>query len=251
MTIKEIKFYKHLLKFRYSSEADLSVIEEIFLDKMYRATEEIIKNLQHPVLDIGAHIGCFSIYASILNPQIKIIALEPEPNNFELLKQNIKINHCQNIIVKQYAVIHYHPERSEGSRPSRGSSSLAVPQNDDTKATLYLNPDSHNHSTFYQTENSIKVPATTLENLILKNKLNKIGLLKIDIEGAEFQIIKNLEKNIWDKIQYLAIEYHEFENNKRADLENIIRTHGFSLEHFPNHFDKRFGLFICRNKKTP
>ena len=83
-----------------------------------------------------------------------------------------------------------------------------------------------------------------------ENKIKKIGLLKMDIEGAEFNIIKTLKHKNIKTIENMVIEYHESGNNKREDLENITRQHGFSVEHFPNKFDKRFGLLVCRNKKT-
>ncbi|KKQ27427.1 MAG: FkbM family methyltransferase [Candidatus Magasanikbacteria bacterium GW2011_GWC2_37_14] len=251
---KTLKFNDQLLNISYQSKADLSVIEEFFIDKMYRSLDKIIPSLTYPILDIGAHIGCFSLFANALNSKIKIIALEPEPNNFKLLKENLKVNHCKNVTAAQQAVIpNCHPEFISGS-----PGMLKPVQHDNKTTILYLNTDSHNHSTFYETENTLEVPATTLENLISKSKLEKISLLKMDIEGAEFEIFKNTCVETWSKIQYIVVEYHElcttrvqskFNGNKKNDLENVIRSHGFSVEHFPNHYDKRFGLFICRNKR--
>ena len=246
MILKTLKFKNKNLKIIYRDNSDISVIDEFFVDKMYRGAEDLITKCKSPILDIGAHIGIFSLYASILNPNAKIIALEPEPDNFKLLKENLKQNHCKNILTKQMALIpSRHPERnpSDNEGEVEGSPTLTT--------KLYLSEDNHTHSTLRQDSGqTIEVPATTLEKLITKNKLNKIGLLKMDIEGAEFSIIRNTTQDTWNKIQYIVVEYHESEKNKRADLENIIRSHGFSVEHFPNHFDKRFGLLLCRNKKT-
>jgi len=227
---KTIKHNHHTLSITYRDDSDLSVIDEFFVDKMYRSIDDIIPNLKNPILDIGAHIGMFSLYASILNPDVKIIALEPEPENYKLLKENLKQNHCKNVTTKQVALTH----------------------TDKTTIDFYLSDNTHTHSTIKPVNQSthIEVPATILKKLIAQNKLNKIGLLKMDIEGAEFSIIRNTTQDTWNKIQYIVVEYHESEKNKRADLENIIRSHGFSVEHFPNHFDKRFGLLLCRNKKT-
>lgn len=227
-----IKFNNEEIKIVYRSDADLSVIDEIFVDKMYRSVESIIPTLASPILDIGAHIGLFSIYASALNSKVKIIALEPEPTNFELMKENLKANHCQNITAKNLALI---PE-----------------DNSEKEIKLFLSDDSHNHTTLPPNplnksllDKYITVPATNLTKLIEKNK---ISLLKIDIEGAEYNIIKSFDKSIFKTIQYIALEYHEFGNKRRADLENIIRQNGFSVEHFPNHYNHRFGLLVCRNR---
>lgn len=240
--IQEIKFNKQEIKFHYQSEADLSVIDEFFVDKMYRTTESLVSQTTNPILDIGAHIGCFSVFARKLNSHSPIIALEPEPNNFKLLKENLKLNHCENIITKQMALVGCHPEFISGSQKM-----LKQVQHDNS-IILYLNEDSHNHSTFYETAESIIVPAITLEDLIIKNKLKKIGILKIDIEGEEFSVIKNIKPKTWSIIENIILEYHDFRGNDHNDLENIIRSHGFSVEHFPNHYDRRFGLLVCRNK---
>lgn len=232
---RQITFNKHNLIISYRDDSDLSVIDEFFVDKMYRSVDPIITNATYPLLDIGAHIGVFSLYARALNPAAKIIAIEPEPHNFDLLKENFKLNRCENVIIKQMALVACHPEQ--------------ISHNSAT-TTLYLNKDSHNHSTFYKTENSIEVLATTLEDLMYQNKIKKIGLLKMDIEGGEFEITHTMTQEIYDKIQNLAIEYHEFEDNKRTELEQMLRMHGFSVEHFPNAFDKRFGLLVGRNKRT-
>lgn len=234
--IRQIKINHQTVNINYRNESDLSVIEEIFIDRMYRSTESLIFSLQSStILDIGAHIGLFSIYAAILNPQIKIIALEPEPDNFNLMKENLKLNHIKNIVVKNMALVN----------------------NDQKDIILQLSKNTHNHivplSNCHIVDSAnkeISVPAVNLEKIIIKNKLDKIGLLKMDIEGGEFDIFQNLNQNTWSKIQNIAMEYHELGNNKRADLENIIRSHGFSVEHFPNHFDKRFGLLVCRNRSS-
>ncbi len=248
--LKIIKHNHHTLSITYSDDSDLSVIDEFFVDKMYRSTDQLITDCREPILDIGAHIGVFSLYASILNSNIKIIALEPEPENYELLKHNLKQNHCKNVITKQVALVaspQCHPDCSPDEVQDEMEGSLS--SNNTNVVKLYLSPDTHTHSITSKTNDSIEVPATTLEKLIKQNKLDKIGLLKMDIEGAEFPILQNMEHETWNKIQNMVIEYHESEKDKRSDLENIIRSHGFSVEHFPNHFDKRFGLLVCRNRR--
>lgn len=234
--IREVKFKNHILKFVYRDDSDLSVIDEFFVDKMYKSTESIISNIpassagrQYPILDIGAHIGVFSLYSYVLCPKSYVLALEPEPNNFELLKDNLELNGCKNVKAIQVALI----------------------AGNEKTANLYLSKNTHNHSTNkpINQSTSITVPATNLERLMKEHKIKKIGLLKMDIEGAEFEIIQNMKHGTWSKIQYMMVEYHESNDHKRLELEALIRSHGFSVEHFPNKFDKRFGLLVCRNKK--
>lgn len=239
---RQLTFKKTSLSLIYRDDSDTSVIDEIFVDRLYRCVEDIIPELNNPILDIGAHIGLFSIYARILNPEIDIIALEPEPTNFDILKINIKQNHTKNITSRQIALTH----------------------TDDKKIPLYISADSHNHSTtspnHSTTEplrprrislgriNHIMVPATTLDKVISKYNLDTIGLLKMDIEGAEYEILKNMKHATWNTIQNLVLEYHNNQYDHKH-LEQLIREHGFSVAHFPSPFDKRYGLFLCRNKR--
>jgi len=243
MLEREIKFNCKVIKIHYRDDSDQSVIDEFFVDKMYRSVESIISNIpassagrQYPILDIGAHIGVFSLYSYVLCPPSYVLALEPEPNNFKLLKDNLKLNGCKNVKVLQAALV----------------------TGKESTTKLYLSKNTHNHSTLSLRgaggdaaiqSPSITVPAINLEQLMKKHKIKKIGLLKSDIEGAEFEIIQNMKHGTWSKIQNVVVEYHESGQNKRSELETLIRSHGFSVEHFPNKFDKRFGLLVCRNKK--
>lgn len=233
MPEREVKFNGKNLKILYRDDSDQSVIDEFFVDKMYRSAEFSILNSQFSILDIGAHIGIFSIYASVLNPQSQIIALEPEPNNYKLLKENLKLNNLKNITPIQSALI----------------------TDNKSSTKLYLSKNTHNHSTNKPTNQStpITVPAINLERLMKEHKIKKIGLLKMDIEGAEFKIISNIQYPIFNHIKNLVLEYHPAPHKVQGKpidyLISIIKPHGFSVEHFPNKFDKRFGLLVCRNKR--
>ena len=76
-----------------------SVFIEIFSDKQYKP----IENMEdvRVVVDLGANIGLFAIYCNSYHRNAKLICLEPEPKNFELLERNIKINDINAIVLKK------------------------------------------------------------------------------------------------------------------------------------------------------
>lgn len=220
---KIIKFNHKNLELQLNSEADLSVFEEIFVDKDYKILDTIITKASNCILDIGAHIGLFSIYCHCLNPQVPMLAFEPEEKNFQTLKENFRHNSIKNVLAKNLAV-----SASEGPK------------------TLYLSPDSHNHSLIDVTNQSKIVQSTTLEQIIKKHNLSKIDLLKLDCEGAEFEILENCPKEIFNKVQNLYIEYHIYQPNLNADkILSKLQKANFKVQTKPSHYDKKFGFIFA------
>lgn len=206
-------------------ESDQSVFEEIFKDRLYRAAEPILKQAK-TIIDVGAHIGFFAIYARALNPAAKIFCLEPEPENFVLLEKNLQQNKIKAKIFQ---------------------TALSADEKDETD--LYISENSHNHTTVQSNLKSIKVKAVTVSNFFAKNKIIGADVVKLDIEGGEFPILSSWDENVYKKIKSIVMEYHEDKNHKAKTLEDILGSNGFSIQKFVSPFDKRFGLLIARNKR--
>jgi len=225
--IKRTKILNKEVSINVISDADNSVFEEIFIDRDYNIVDDKIKNAKSLIIDVGAHIGCFSIYTAILNPDVKILAFEPDENNYKLLKENLLLNHSKNVQPKNLAVA--------GKEEVR---------------TLNINGDSHNHS-FYNAENKIserKIQTTTIQK-ILKNHA-KVDLIKIDCEGAEFEILRNLTEEEFSKTESIYIEFHEFEERmNRSELKSILEKNGFQVRISESRYDRRFGFIFAENKK--
>ena len=225
--MKQVKFGNRLLNVNLNSEADKSVFYEIFEARDYKILDEIMKNAKWPILDLGAHIGLFSLYASVLNPLVKILTFEPEENNFGSLKKNFKLNKINNVIAKNVAV-----SSKEG------------------EVVLNLSEDSHNHSLVQVDDYFIgekKVQCTTLEKIFEKNRVEKCTLIKMDVEGAEFDILENLPSEIFSKIQNFYIEYHEYSSEMNPQkLIQILQKNGFKVQSKKSSYDKRFGFIFAR-----
>lgn len=124
------------------------------------------------VIDVGAHVGVFTIKASeAVGEKGLVVAIEPDPNNLALLKKNIRINGCNNVIVIGKAA---------GS--SKG------------KAKLYLHAISWGHSLYGKRPDFVEVEVDTLDNIASQLKLKKIGFIKINAEGAELEVLRGAEK---------------------------------------------------------
>lgn len=226
--MEKINFNHQALEVNLRDEVDASVFNEIFKFREYRQTEKIIATAQDAIIDIGAHAGFFSLYAAALNPNVKIYALEPEPDNFSALNQNIKLNPK----FKKIKLINLALSSKTG------------------RETLYLSGDSHNHS-FLKNEDGqeLLVKTVSLNDFCREQKIAKISLLKMDIEGGEHEIIKNFSAADWALIDNLFLEVHETEAGFYQSLEKIIRPHGFSVQVFPCQFAPNLKFMLAINKR--
>jgi FkbM family methyltransferase len=227
--MEKISFNQKTIQFNLRDEVDVSIYNEIFKFREYRQTEEIIKNASGAIIDVGAHAGFFSIYAAALNPNAKVYALEPETNNFSALNDNIRLNpDFKKIKLFQTAL----------------SSKTGTEK-------LYLSVDSHNHSLIKTSYNNQEIPVKTinLSDFCRQQKIPKISLLKMDIEGGEYEIIKNLATTEFNLIDYIFLEAHKTESNSYQDLEKILRPAGFSVQVFPCEFDSDLKFILAHNKR--
>jgi FkbM family methyltransferase len=179
------------------------------------------------VVDIGAHIGKYTIIASKrIGANGKVIAIEAHPVNYEMLNHNIKLNGLTNVTTLNYAV--YSKE---------------------TKIKLFLPDDKLDH-TIYNTlipsrakyeEKFIEVNANTLDNLLQKNGIpREVNWIKIDVEGAELEVLKGAH-DIMSKSNNIAvfIEVHNIgddKNNLYRPIMDLMEKHNFTLE-FENTYD--------------
>ncbi len=229
MSQRIITFKGRQLTVTMRDEADASVIGEIFTHHEYRMAESVIAAALNPVVDIGAHSGFFTLYARALNNSVPIIAVEPEKNNCVALKQHLVLNAVQNVQVVEAAL------------------AGAVGQRH-----LELSPDSHNHKLLKPKETSpesVSVRTLTLARLRKEYGINRIGLLKMDIEGGEYEVFDGLKDEDFTAIEALIMEYHIVGRQHYSRLETMLREHGFGVQIFPSKFDKTMGFLWATNKR--
>ncbi len=224
----QLKFSDKTFRVNLRDQADQSVCAEIFQLREYRAAENIIKTANFPIIDAGAQAGFFSLYCRALNDKIKIYAIEPESQNALQLSKHLKQNHVQNVKIFQQALA-----EKTGKRD------------------FYVSVDTHNHSLIQpeQFKEKISVPASSLSDFLKDHKLNIVSLLKMDIEGAEYEVLENLATDDWRKLDNILLEYHDLPEKNHQQLAELIRRNGFSLEIFPSHYDNKLGYMLARNRK--
>jgi|SaaInlStandDraft_3_1057020.scaffolds.fasta_scaffold34313_1 FkbM family methyltransferase len=162
------------------------------------------------VLDIGAHHGIFTI--NIANMGAKVHSFEPNLMSVEIIKKNISVNSFVNDPIINNSAIsdteNQYVDFDLGVRSTAGS----------------IKNLKHKE---LQSGKKIKVKTVKLDNYILNNKLNQIKLLKIDCEGAEYDIFKS-SREIYN-IKYLIVEVHETSNDKPEDLIRVLKAKKYTV----------------------
>ncbi len=231
MQQQTVSFAGALWQVYVRDEADRSIFAEIFKLREYRAAEEVIKEALDPIIDVGAHSGLFSLYVRALNSIVPIIAIEPEKNNIKLLQKHFKENNISLVTIFTGALA------GEAGRRK-----------------LALSGDSHAHRLLdispAEESNAIEiVPAISLPGLFKKYALERISLIKMDIEGAEYEIFENLDNEDFLKIGAIIMEYHNYDSHHYSEIEKKLRQNGFGVQIFPSKFDKRMGFIFAKNKR--
>jgi FkbM family methyltransferase len=184
---------------------DWWIFLEIFVFGNYaRACKDIIK--ANVIVDIGANVGFFAIYATSINPNAEIHVFEPFPKNLAQLNKNLLLNGSK--------PVHVHAE--------------AV-SNKAGQATLYFNPgDDSGCSLNEPKDQSCSVNVVGVNDLFSVCHIEKCDLLKMDCEGSELSILTALSSENLAKIGAVIMEYHVQE--ELDPLSGILTRAGFKCE---------------------
>ena len=195
------------IKIRVKS-TDLMALVNVWIRNEYEIDDFSIKD-NDTVIDIGGHIGLFSLLVSQKSRHTSIYSFEPIEDNFNLLKTNLELNSIENV----------HPFN------------LAV-SNSLEEVNLFLSNDESAHSIISKESKSIKVKSISLQKIFDENKIDECKLLKLDCEGAEYEIIKNLPSEYFRKIKKMVIEYHMADTHPELLKELIkkLKAENFKLE---------------------
>jgi len=201
--------------------ADIGTFIQIFVNKEY---DFVTKYQPKVIIDAGANIGLASIYFANKYPIAKIIAIEPEKNNYQMLEKNVE--KYKNIIPLQSALWH----KNESIRlvdTGLGTDSFITQKNDEINSSFqgvlsHLVNENKNSSVCYQ------VPGMSMDKILKDYGLQEVDILKIDIEGAEVEVFKNTSSWI-KKINSISIELHDF--MKKGCSESFYKgSKGFDSE---------------------
>lgn len=180
---------------------------EMFIDDVYACVKKMVDLKNLVCLDIGANDGLFTEW--LLQQQAKkVYAIECDPRATKFL--GTKFHAHENVVVIEKALW------KENQRQ------ITLNHENDTSTLSSLIVDKVGQT---------RVDAWNLKTLKNKHNIDKIDFLKIDVEGAEYEILQDLDSNEFKDIPFYLIEYHQNEGNEKLiPLLNKFTQNGYDVE---------------------
>jgi FkbM family methyltransferase len=233
----------HVPKYDYKFYCRINNREDLVF--MTNHEEDIIEHFTPKegdiVVDIGAHMGRYTIISSKrVGANGKVVAIEADPSNFEMLKSNIKLNQLTNVTPLNYAV--YSKE---------------------TKIKLYL-PDEESGYTMHHSimsnyvftkykdktgDKFVEVSANTLDYLLQLKGITDVNWVKIDVEGAEFEVLKGAHNVLSNsKDISLLIEVHG--KDTYEPIIESLRSYNFKIDFEKTYENGEKHIIALKDRST-
>ena len=178
------------------------------------------------IIDAGANIGSFSLYALATAPGARVVAIEPFPSTFDRLRQLLDSQGKGRATVINCAL-----------RGKPGTVVMDPPEIPTQMRRVLLD----------EAPGQTSVPAETLEMVLRKCSLDSIDFMKMDIEGSEYDTLLSASPDVLRHIKRISLEYHPLSSGEPYSKEQLfdhlrrcgflvtgeeIHKHGYGIGHF-------------------
>jgi len=232
---------------------------EIFVDKCYLKNGISIQN-GDTIIDIGANIGMFSLFAKQQAPSATVYAFEPAPHAFKALQRNARLYGDENIYVSNIGISD-RDKQEEFTFYEKSSvfSSFNADEAEDAEAVREIVKNMLENSGSLKPgelddfvdqlmkdrmkSQSFTCPLKSLSDIIKEYQISQIDLLKIDAEKSEKQILEGIEDADWPKIDQIVIEVHDKKGDVIEQIQRLLRNKGFNLEIEEEELLQNSGLY--------
>ena len=165
--------------------------KELFVDESYKFSSQSSSPI---IIDCGANIGTSCLYFKTLYPRCEIIAFEADEKIAKILTNNLKNNNINDVKIVSSAVWINNDGIEFASEGADGGSIQGVGERK-------------------------KVNSIRLKEVL--HQIGRVELLKIDIEGAEYEVIKDCQSTL-DNVQNIFIEYHSWNHSPQRLSEILV-----------------------------
>jgi FkbM family methyltransferase len=172
---------------RVFSRGEAKVFWQVFIHGCYRLWDDC-----KTIVDAGANIGTFSVWAARQLPQASILALEPYPDTFAKLQHNLQAN----LLGPRVQAVQLALSARSGARE------MPIEAESQRRSLVPSDRECGNLEV-------IKVPSASLAEVLDRYQLQQLDLLKMDIEGSEWEVLLSTPVSVLHRIRRIQLEYHE------------------------------------------
>jgi len=202
------------------------------------------------VFDVGANIGMFTVFVNSRCAPSRVYAFEPIPETHEVLRRNLELHGikgqsfvCALSSYNGTAQFTYYP------RTSTMSGAYADAVTDERVSRAFLRQQ-HEGMVAFEDElmegrfvaRDVNVSVRTLSDVIRSEGVERIDLLKIDVEKSELDVLNGIEDADWDRIVQLVMEVHD-ETDRIAEIKRLLASKGFAVAVEEDLMLKSTGLY--------
>ena len=237
------------------SKAETELIfREVFVSQVY-ARHGIQVRPGDCVLDIGANIGMFALYLHQTCPDARVYSFEPIPRTFEILQKNLALHGCCQVtplnlgLSRSLGAANFtffprlpgnstmHPEdRSTAPRRWRTQIMAEFQQlpNPFLRGVVTRLPKACQTwiaelvRRYYNKQESVDCQLSTISHFIAEHAIERVGLIKVDVERAEVDILAGVDDADWPKIRQLVLEVHQGVDPHR-DIAAMLRERDYEV----------------------
>ncbi|WP_339847454.1 FkbM family methyltransferase [uncultured Dokdonia sp.] len=215
------KGFKHRIKIR-KNYTDREVVEYVLQDKYHLPPSEVTLSESPIILDLGTNIGLTIAHFKELYPNASVYGFEMNPENYKLALYNTRV--YKNVSIANKAVWIDNAGITYASDASYDSFAI-------------------DRSTKQVESNVTKVPSITISEIIKAHGLKKIDYIKMDIEGAEEDILDQEDVSWLDIVEVLNIEMHFEQGDDRIkEYMSILEQQGFDVRESDAHWSSIFAV---------
>ena len=236
----QIPFFPYRIKMNYGSVTmlarpgnvsmgDLFVLRELFIDETYRDVLAFVRKEPVRIVDVGANLGSFVVWLHRRHGVREAFCFEPEPTSFQLCRFNLSENGCSFANVEQRAV---------------GGQARHI--------RLQLAGDRPGGVSIYKTS-SANARTAEVEVIAFGKWLEEVAgefdILKLDCEGAEWEILDRTPAEQFRRFRIIVAEVHADDSGKHAvaDFPRLLEERGFRTVQWDNRAQ---GVYLGVREKS-
>lgn len=216
---------------RNRREADF-IFREVFRDNEYLRNGVVLPE-RPTVVDVGANVGGASVLFGLVRPGARIFALEPVPHLCRAVELNAKLHGIDVVVIptaigdaRRTTKITYYPKNT-------AMSGLLADQSDREVLKTYLAGEEDTAGldavvAELLAGESIECEVRTLGQALESYRLERIDLLKIDVEKAEWQVLLGIDDDLWQRVDQVVMEVHDIDG-RVASCVSLLQDKGFRV----------------------